>query len=176
MKYLFLLLGFCTLNLSAAQTDTVYRWVDKNGTVHYSDKKVAGAEKVSIQVSPSHKVPVTPVTTTAKNKPAGKPVAEQSKTQYRTSITSPVHDSTLYDNNGNISVSVDVKPEFGDGQTLQLLIDGTPVGEKHQSPTLLVTNIDRGSHNLQVQLIDKNGKIIASSEIITVHLRRASVR
>lgn len=172
MKYLFLLLGFFALNLSAAQTDTVYRWVDKNGTVHYSDKKVAGAEKISIQISPSHKVPAAPVSTPSKTTP----VAEQSKTQYRASITSPAHDSTLYDNNGTISVNVDIKPAFEDGQTLQLLIDGTPVGEKHQSTTLLVTNIDRGSHNLQVQLIDKSGKIIASSEIITVHLRRASVR
>ncbi|MFO6425125.1 DUF4124 domain-containing protein [Motilimonas sp. KMU-193] len=172
MKYLFLLLGFYALSLSATQTDTVYRWVDKNGTVHFSDKKVAGAEKISIQVSPSHKVPAAPVATSNKSKP----VAEKSNTKYTASITSPVHDSTLYDNNGTISVNVEVKPALEDGQTLQLLVDGTPVGEKHQSPTLLVTNIDRGSHNLQVQLIDKNGKIIASSEIITVHLRRASVR
>ncbi len=172
MKYLFLLLGLCSLTLNAAQTDTVYRWVDKNGTVHYSDKKVAGAERISIQISPSHKVPAAPAIAPTKTKP----VAEQSNTKYRASITSPAHDSTLYENTGTISVNVDIKPAFEEGQTLQLLIDGTPVGEKHQSTTLLVTNVDRGSHNLQVQLIDKNGKIIASSEIITVHLRRASVR
>ncbi|MCE0559059.1 MULTISPECIES: DUF4124 domain-containing protein [unclassified Motilimonas] len=171
MKYLLLILSFYTLTLQANETDTVYRWVDKDGVTHYSDKKVNGAEKVRINISPSHKIPAPPTSITSA-KPL--PVAAKSNTKYQASITSPEHDSTIIDNTGNISVVTNVTPAFEDGQTLQLLIDGTPVGEKHQSTTLLATNIDRGSHSLQVQLIDKNGKIIASSEIITVHLRRAS--
>ena len=175
MKYLFLLLSLCSLALQASNVDEVYRWIDKNGVVHYSDKQINGAEKIPINVAPSNKVETpAPSDNAAPTKPM--PVAEKSNTKYQASISSPEHDSTIYDNNGNISVVTAITPAFEDGQTLQLLIDGTPVGEKHQSTTLMATNIDRGSHSLQVQLIDKNGKIIASSQIITVHLRRASAR
>lgn len=175
MKYLFLLLSLCSLTLQASDVDEVYRWIDKNGVLHYSDKQINGAEKIRINVAPSNKVNTPPPSDSATpTKPM--PVAEKSNTKYQANISSPEHDSTIFDNNGNISVVTDITPAFEDGQTLQLLVDGTPVGEKHQSTTLLATNMDRGSHSLQVQLIDKNGKIIASSQIITVHLRRASAR
>ena len=41
MKYLFVLLGALALN--AAHADSLYRWVDKEGKVHYGDKPAADA-------------------------------------------------------------------------------------------------------------------------------------
>jgi len=41
MKYLFVLLGALALN--AAHADSLYRWVDKEGKVHYGDRPAADA-------------------------------------------------------------------------------------------------------------------------------------
>ena len=53
------------------------------------------------------------------------------------------------------------------------MIDGKAYGGSQTDLTWLLTNIDRGSHQIQIQLL-KNGKILASSESITVYLHRVS--
>jgi hypothetical protein len=61
------------------------------------------------------------------------------------------------------------------GQTIQLLLDNRPYGAPQVHTLWLMKNIDRGTHTLTLQIIE-NGKIIASSNTITVHLHRASVQ
>jgi len=43
MKYIFFIFGLLALVLSCAQADTLYRWVDKEGKVHYGDRPAADA-------------------------------------------------------------------------------------------------------------------------------------
>ncbi|RJG50562.1 DUF4124 domain-containing protein [Motilimonas pumila] len=174
MKYIILSLLLVSWHGFASQ-DKVYRWVDDNGVVHYSDKAVAGAKKVHIKISPSHKVPMKASNQTPAAK-AEQAAAKEKTVNYQARIISPENDGTIRDNSGNIFVNVEVTPEFDGDHSLQLLIDGKPLGGKIKSTSLKATNIDRGTHTLQVQLIDKGGKIIASTSSITVHLHRAGLR
>ncbi|EEY45134.1 hypothetical protein VMA_003213 [Vibrio mimicus VM223] len=55
------------------------------------------------------------------------------------------------------------------------MMDGRPYGAPTNQPVWELKNIDRGTHTFTIQAIE-NGKLIASSSIITVHLHRATVK
>lgn len=43
MKILFFIIGFCVITCNITLADTLYRWVDKEGKVHYGDKPAEDA-------------------------------------------------------------------------------------------------------------------------------------
>ena len=55
-------------------------------------------------------------------------------------------------------------------------MDGSPVGQPQTSPYFSLNNVDRGTHQLAVTVIDEDTKKqIQTSETITFHLLRASI-
>jgi glutaredoxin len=45
MKFIFFIIGLLALTLNSAQADTLYRWIDKEGKVHYGDRPADDAVK-----------------------------------------------------------------------------------------------------------------------------------
>lgn len=90
-------------------------------------------------------------------------------------MISPQHDDTVRSNSGTISIRSELNRKLSIGEQLQLLMDGRPYGAPTNQPNWELKNIDRGTHTFTIQAIE-NGKIIASSSIITVHLHRATVK
>lgn len=164
---IFLVLGALITSANAG----VYKRVNPDGSIEFTDMPEEVGEK-SIEVAPpsSYSPPPLP-------KPAA-PTAAAKKTavSYESvAISSPAHDSTIRDNEGNISISVTSKPGLQTGHSFILMLDGKEVGKGPQS-TFQLKNIDRGSHNLSVQVINGAGKIMVQSKPVTVHLHRAVVR
>ncbi|MCF7355336.1 DUF4124 domain-containing protein [Vibrio sp. CK2-1] len=90
-------------------------------------------------------------------------------------ITSLQDDQTIRSNRGFITVQVELSKKLGIGQSLQLMMDTQPYGAP-QTPSLWeLKNIDRGSHTFSVNVVE-SGKVIASSNTITVHLHRTTVK
>ncbi|WP_162674487.1 hypothetical protein [Vibrio variabilis] len=101
----------------------------------------------------------------------------QAKTNAKLTLTiaSPQHDATIRNNAGDFSVSAFLKGSLNEEQALQLLLDGKPYGSPQTTTSWRLTNIDRGTHTLTIR-VQQSGKVIASSDTITVHLHRASVQ
>ena len=93
-------------------------------------------------------------------------------------VVSPTNDTTFRDNSDAISVAVALMPllQTGRGHRLVLLMDGTRQGGPSLGTTFQLTNVDRGSHTLVVQVVDKNNKLLASSPSVTFHMHRTSVK
>ncbi|WP_287025230.1 DUF4124 domain-containing protein [Vibrio sp.] len=90
-------------------------------------------------------------------------------------IISLQDDQTIRSNRGFITVQVELSKKLGVGQSLQLMMDTQPYGAP-QTPSLWeLKNIDRGSHTFSVNVVE-SGKVIASSNTITVHLHRTTVK
>ena len=90
-------------------------------------------------------------------------------------IVAPQPETTIHDNNGNLTVTVAVSPppHLEAGERLTLLLDGTAVaGGARQRFEL--ENIDRGSHTLQAQVNAADGSVIAASAPVTFYMWRAS--
>lgn len=168
MRRLLSLLVFGLLPALAAAG--VYKWVDADGTVHYSDTPKPGAEEVYVAPPQTYTPAQLPAITPQPEAPAA--TAEYSQL----SFTAPEPEANLWDNTGALPVSFNSEPALQTerGHRLVVLLDGQAQAPVKGNSTTL-ENVDRGSHTLQGQIIDATGKVLISSPSITVHLHRQSV-
>jgi len=156
----------------ALQATTIYTWVDSDGVVHFSDQHTEQATVYQFDSLPSA---ASAASLTASELPPSEPTKTPDATPPPSiRLLSPVHEQTLRDNEGIIAISATANREMDQGHNVQLLLDGKAYGRPQSSLSWRLINIDRGSHQLQIQLL-KYGKVIALSESITVYLHRASV-
>ncbi|MFT5710793.1 MAG: hypothetical protein ACI8QT_001492 [Halioglobus sp.] len=159
------------LAIPLATVAQVYKSVDENGSTVYSDTPPANgsnAEKVDVgatNISPPPRLV---------DRPAA--VVKQKEIDLAVDITSPVHDTTIAIGfGGNFSVTAAVNPPLGNGNSAQLLMDGTAIGPPQIQPSWALSNIFRGSHRLTVVISNAAGEKLAESTPITVHVLRTSV-
>jgi len=170
MKYgllLVLLIG------SIAQAE-VYRTVDKNGNVIYTDIKDDNSEEVFIDIAPSYTAPViAPSISTEDELLEPQSIAIPS---YKVSISSPTQNESIQ-NPESISVTASVTPVLNAIRADKILfkLDGKAVGKASTSTSTTLTEIERGSHILVVSVVDKTGKVIKSSKSVLFHIQRHSV-
>ena len=149
-----LALGFacCCLAVSAAD---VYRWVDKDGVVHYSDKPLSpDAKQVALPPLQTYKSG-TPPPGFSDNAPApGTGAAAAAAAPI--SITSPADQDTVRDGEGKLNVAVAANP--GPGQGLIYYLDGAA---QNVTPTpsteYLYTGVERGQHSVSAALVARPG-------------------
>ncbi|MGV3001970.1 DUF4124 domain-containing protein [Vibrio sp. E150_018] len=111
----------------------------------------------------------------SKDKANTKKQSSESDKKIALKIVSLQDDQTIRSNRGFITVQVELSKKLGIGQSLQLMMDTQPYGAP-QTPSLWeLKNIDRGSHTFSVNIVE-SGKVIASSNTITVHLHRTTVK
>jgi hypothetical protein len=152
---------------TSATSTKVYVWRNADGVLVYSDSPKPGAEEV--EVKESNKMSSSIDTSILDINP--KAIEEK----YQVEVTQPANNATIRDNTGSVYVSGRIKPIFKQGLKIQLLLDNQPY-EKPQSHSMFVLrNIERGEHQLKMDLINDKGKVIASSESITFYMHRASV-
>ena len=103
-------------------------------------------------------------------------VAEPSASLYdRAGILSPADGEGLRANSGDFVVQAQVEPELRQGHRLRLLLNGSAQGTAQASSTFPLTNVERGQHQLQLQIVDENGGILFEGEPTTFHLLRHSI-
>lgn len=163
---LFLLGAVVTMNSTAE----VYKRVSPDGSVEFTDVPGSGKEE-PVKLAPMSTFKATP---TAPTRSPGSRPAPSSNKYTSLKITSPANNTSIRDNAGNLSINVSVSPALRAGHKLVLLIDGSPKTEG-QSGQFKLTNIDRGSHTLQVKVVDAASKPLISSKTVTIHLQRFSV-
>ncbi|MFQ6372022.1 DUF4124 domain-containing protein [Shewanella sp. YIC-542] len=157
--------------LSMAVQATVYKWVDKDGNVHYSDQPHTNAQQVQLGSNTDNQLSMAPVPSI----PAATTTSTENKPRYQVSIISPEHEQTIRDNAGDFTVSGTVQPSLASGHYLQLYIDGVATTDAQHSTVFALNNIDRGEHRLQLKVVQQNGKILASSSEITIFLHQAGL-
>jgi Domain of unknown function (DUF4124) len=168
MKFLYLLL--CCVVMTA-QAD-VYRWVDKNGNVIFSDQPHPGAEKIEIETLPSYTPVAIPEPVNEEQQEEG----DQEVPRYKVTILTPANDETIRNNAGLVNINAKVTPPLDQDRNDQLTIklDGQTLGEPSTSPNFTLSEVERGTHTVQVVVVDKDKKAIKSSKKITFHLQRVS--
>ncbi|GGI82523.1 DUF4124 domain-containing protein [Shewanella gelidii] len=151
---------------------TVYRWVDENGKVHYSDKPTSNAEIVTLKENTHNKVTVPKAIDYEKDVTAQE---AEVAVDYKLSIISPEQEATIRDNDGNVDIVATTQPKPPKSALYTLYMDGKLVGEAQHNAVFNLKNIDRGTHQFEVKMITQSGKVLASSSPRTVFLHRARV-
>jgi len=167
----------------AALAGEVYRWVDEDGDVHYSDTKRGDAEQVEIEEPQTVPAPDTSSADTGENTEQTRQAGGDGATDkagapsYKTlRISEPESEATIWDNQGNVPFRVALEPELSRkaGHRLAVYVDGE---RRRTIPGTqdILTGIDRGEHELRVAVIDAQGEELTSSEPVTFFVKQASL-
>jgi len=138
----------------------LYRGVDAEGNVVYSDTPFEDAEKYTpppISVVGSSKKK-------ADENKGGDKASEKKPAEFRYldfDIVSPGNKETIR-NEQDVKVTLKLNPALNTGKehTIWLLMDNSPVVKNSLSTSLLIEQVDRGAHQLQALVKDKDGKVI----------------
>ncbi|MEM6708741.1 MAG: DUF4124 domain-containing protein [Pseudomonadota bacterium] len=169
---------------SATAATRIYKTVDENGNVVYTDvapKEPEDAERMEIKLpelnqfeqaesEPQSAVEnLTPADDEADSEDEPGPIVYQ-----RVALVTPTDDEAIRANNGNLTLQAQILPALDPNHQLRFFVDGAPVGTT-RSLTMPLSNVDRGTHTAQVVVINAEGGVAAQSAAHTFHVLRFSI-
>ena len=172
MRIALLFLMLTLASLAQGQT-RIYKVVDANGNITFTDKPPVSSQdksssvelnQINISAPPPER---TRNTTTETNKP-------EAILDYDITIASPPDSTTIPMGPGNFSLAASVSPSLENGDKLQLILNGEPYGNPQNSSNWNLTNVLRGAHDLSVQAVSNSGKVLSQSRPVRVYVLRPS--
>ncbi len=168
------------LILPVASYAVTYRYVDQNGVVHYSDRPIEGAEEVELPGAQTFsdtrpRRSVAPTRSTPTQAPAASPTVGTANYD-GFEIIQPAHDTTIWNSGGQVEVVVGLTPSLRTGHRLRLFLDGEQVEKADTTTTLVLDNVERGTHELRGVVEDAAGNPVARTEVNTFHYRQTFIR
>lgn len=159
------------MSVVMADDTTVYKRYDEEGAVEFSDVKRKESEEVKVQEMPTYKSPkYKPITP----RPAESEDTKKQKTSYKISISSPKQDSAIYENSGQVTISVDIKPPLKNHHRIVFNLDGKK-SKPVSTTSYTFSDVSRGQHTVGASLSDTKGKVFQSAKNVTFQLHRHSV-
>lgn len=158
-------------------TRTVYKWVDKNGKVHFSDTPRADAKPIVIRDAQAVDATV-PQAGRELLKPKEKPAEANlpEKFQYQKLIvTSPQPDQALWSNDGIVDVKLTLQPALRGSDYLKVSLDGEVVKARQGSTSFQLSEVIRGTHELKIDVFDKHDRLLFT-ESATFHVHKQSAK
>jgi hypothetical protein len=171
MRVSILLVG---LLLAAVAYPEVFRWVDEDGVVHFSDRPHEGAETVALPKAQTFSAPVV-----KRPKPIKEEESESADQQGYSGlrITRPGQDEVLWNTGGVIDVQIDVEPELQPGHSIQLFLDNQVVSALSSGQTSgQLTDVFRGTHALRAEIHDAEGNGLFRSVAVSFTVQQTSVQ
>jgi hypothetical protein len=172
LNYIFIIV-LCLITMPCkAEAKKIYVWRDSKGVLVFSDTPQAKTNIEEIKLNSKN------ITTIAQqDNPLFNPPDPDNTMPVKFSIAviNPTNNETIRDNSGSVHISGRIAPRFENGQTVQLLLDGIKQGTPQPSVLFVLRNVDRGQHQIELQLLDIKKQVVASSEAIAIFLHRNSV-
>lgn len=151
------LLAIALVPVLAVAGTTVYRWVDAQGVVHYSDQPHKGAKQVKSGTLTviNYK---TPPSSSLKAATSAPPAQTAAGPGYHVKILAPSAGTTLWPVNYKIHVRVKVTPPLQGAALLQYSYDGKNVGKPTADTRVELHKVYRGTHTLTVTVVGPKGQ------------------
>lgn len=164
------LLIACLLALPASAE--VFTYIDAQGNRVFTDQpKPGNAKRVPLATSNRMSATDTASAKALKKKPEPEPMFRYDMLR----VLVPEPDATVRSSPGDIIVSVTSEPALQQGHRYRLLLDGQPIADPGPSPVFPLSNIDRGTHQLSVEIIDEQGRTVERTANQPFHMQRMTL-
>ena len=172
MKILLFLLILLAAPLLQAE---IFKWVDDQGNVHFSDQNQEGSRPIELKPTTVIETPAAPAPT-AQPQQTGEQARQEAAVAYESvKIVQPNDDESIRSNGeGVINVMIEREPQLSRGDSYRLTMNGDVIEPYLTSGVIPLENVDRGSHTLSVEIVDQSGNSLISSEEITFHVLRVA--
>lgn len=162
-------IGAAVLGSRASASTTVYRWVDEQGVVHFSDQPHPGAQKLHVEDAPTFSAP--PVRTES-----SPPDDRSAAARPSCAIESPTNEQMLM-NAWSVSGHIRMPDQLDPGDRVVLMLDGKVLPNAADlTGSFNVPQIDRGAHTLAAQVQAPGGAVICQTPPITFYVHQPSVK
>lgn len=155
---------------AAAVAELAYKIIGVDGAVIYTDRPVPGAVEIKIPKPSSYAPRELPVSL---QPPEPEPVVRDAYEDIR--ITKPEQDATVHLGEGGVDVDVLLEPPLQEGHTLTYAVDGKEAATGLRTTRVSITDLDRGTHHVDVSVRDEGGALVGRSPQVAFHVRRPSV-
>jgi hypothetical protein len=155
-----------------SSAETIYRWVDETGQVHFSDVPREGAVEIVIAPVQTFSSP----SAVRQSAPAIAGEDDQTGNYVLLEISSPAAEETIWNTGGLVTVAVNLEPGLKMGHQIVLYMDDQQVAVlPPMTSSVQLTDVVRGSHQLRAEVIDENGMTLISSPSATFYYQQTSV-
>lgn len=154
----------------------IYSYVDASGERVFTDRPPAADQAQEVDLLQTNRMPASqrliklqpPAELQQQLAPAPPPYQALH-------LLSPQPEETLRNSNRTINIEVSSEPALLPGHSYQALLDGAAYGPPSRSTRWQIVEVDRGTHQLHIELIDADGTSLLQTDTITVHLHQTSL-
>lgn len=158
----------------------VYKVVDKDGNVTFTDQQPADGSKpvklapISVIENPGYEK--APEPTAAPDPTAEKELSlKDTRKIYRDfAIVSPGQEESVWKPDGPIVVAWSTRTALEKGMKVTLFLDGK-ANQTTVQPIIPLSGMDRGEHTVKAELRDSKNRLVATAETITFFVRQPTV-
>lgn len=171
-----ILLIFAGLAVSlAAASQEIYRWVDKDGVVHYSDQPDSpNAELINVIEPNAYEAQDTAPAAGPGADAADEPEEDQGPSPYGSlSITAPAPDEVFFGADAVVSVSADLQGTLRPDHTVVFFLNGNR--KETDGLGTEYAGLARGTYFLRASILDAAGQPVITSQQTTFHVRQPSI-
>lgn len=152
---------------SMVAADPLYKWVDDQGNIHYSDKPQPGAQKIEMPKAHTFTAPQVATPPDGRDTPSKQP-ANQGYTEI--AIVSPADQEVLW-NTTSVEVSVSLVPGLRGGDSVTITVDGNSQTVSATSATF--DDLDRGEHTITASVTTRRGAVL-NAKSVTFYIQRST--
>lgn len=171
MRSTFLFAAVSAALLSLPVHGDVYRQVDEDGNVTFTDEPDDNAERIQVKPATTVTMP-KPETVERQLEEEDEEVGDQDAYD-AVSFQAPEDDQAFNSGSGDVEFRVSSEPGLRDGHRFEITLDGQPVGQT-RSGSVTVNNVFRGTHNAGVNVINQDGERVFTGDSISFTVHRPS--
>jgi len=165
-------LGLSLLAAFAVQAAVVYKWVDADGVVHFSDQPAPGAEKIFTSSSTAGTVLSKP-SAAAASRLAPKSAAASGLGYSEFSIVTPMNDQTFFGDDV-VAVHLNLTPALKPEQSISWHLNGKQLDSPSDAAAFSLPQLDRGTYVLAATITDQRTGESENSNSVTFYVRQPS--
>jgi hypothetical protein len=171
MRMLLILAGLA-VSLAAASQE-IYRWVDKDGVVHYSDQPGSDKAELISVIEPNAYDSADTAIATAPGGEADEEPGPAVSPYDSLAIVSPSPDQVFFGADAVVSVTADLQGTLRPDHTVVFFVNGNR--RNAQGLSLELTGLARGTYFLRASILDQAGNPVITSQQTTFHVRQPSI-
>lgn len=161
------------LACSVAFAQAVYKWVDEDGTVHYSDQPHPNAEKIHVKAVQTYKA--NAADTQAPGGPGAAPSAAAGGTYQGCAVMQP-QDGQDFANVPSLGIVVQTDPALRPGDQIFVTLDGQGLNDgKPTGAQFNLSPVERGAHTVQAQVRHSDGTVACQTPAVSFSVHQASI-
>jgi hypothetical protein len=160
------------LTALSVQAAVIYKWVDADGVVHYSDQASPGAEKI-VTATSSPSAATGPHNSTGPIAQAPQQSAQKGLNYSEFFISAPLPNQTFFGADV-VAVHLTLTPSLRPNQAIAWHLNGKQLDFPPDSVSFALPSLDRGTYALTATITDQQTGEAQSSNSVTFYVRQPS--